>query len=355
MAPAPDRHKDPLFHPRMICPPGRGLDFDSSVNVVSTQEIQSVSLHSKPTGQALKSPLGPGLLVATFNPGKLREMESFLAATPVELVSLKAIPGVTPAAEEGTTFEANARQKAIHYSRFSQLPTIADDSGLLVDALGGRPGVYSARYLSAQASDEERCRKILEELRQVADSRRTARFECWIALARGGVVLEVFRGTPAGRDRTRGQGGQRIRLRPHLPGARAGLLPGGVDSRGEAAHQPPGPSPAKNAAGAVRGLTAGVSPHRISLRLPARLLRLPLKGGVIPEFFEVGLVDWRRDHLLGASSALSAAQHHSPLEGESARQGRSPQSSRWGAHSPPPEGTSAARAAPRWRCKISNS
>ena len=57
---------------------------------------------------------------------------------------------------------------------------------------------------------------------------------------------------------------------------------------------------------------AGVSPHRISLRLTARLLRLPLKGGVISEFFEVGLVDWRRDHLLGASSALSAAQHHSP-------------------------------------------
>ena len=198
MAPALDRHTDPLFHPRMICPPGRGLDFDSSVNVVSTQEIQSVSLHSKPTGQALKSLLGPRLLVATFNPGKLREMESFLAATPVELVSLKAIPGVTPAAEEGTTFEANARHKAIHYSRFSQLPTMADDSGLLVDALAGRPGVYSARYLSAQASDEERCRKVLEELRQVADSRRTAGFECWIALARGGVVLEVFRGTLRG-------------------------------------------------------------------------------------------------------------------------------------------------------------
>ena len=160
----------------------------------ASHKIQSVSPQPKPIHQALKSPLGPRLLVATFNPGKLREMELFLAATPVELLSLKAIPGVTPAAEEGTTFEANARQKAIHYSRFSQLPTMADDSGLLVDALAGRPGVYSARYLSAQASDEERCRKILEELRQVADSRRTARFECWIALAREGVVLEVFRG-----------------------------------------------------------------------------------------------------------------------------------------------------------------
>ena len=157
-----------------------------------------MSFHRKTTGQPLKSPLGPRLLVATFNPGKLKEMESFLTATPVELVSLKAIPGVTPAAEEGTTFEANARQKAVHYSRFTELPTIADDSGLLVEGLAGRPGVYSARYLGQQASDEERCRKILEELAQVEDPRRTARFECWIALAREGAVLEVFRGTLEG-------------------------------------------------------------------------------------------------------------------------------------------------------------
>lgn len=146
----------------------------------------------------LTFPLGPRLLVATFNPGKLRELKSSLAAVPVELVSLEAIPGVTQAPEEGATFEANARQKAAHYSRFTELPTIADDSGLLVDALGGRPGVYSARYLGEQASDAERCRKILEELDQVADVRRTARFECWIALAQGGVVLEVFRGALEG-------------------------------------------------------------------------------------------------------------------------------------------------------------
>ncbi len=136
--------------------------------------------------------------MATYNPGKLRELKSSLAMAPVELVSLETIPGVTQAPEEGTTFEANARQKAVHYSRFTEFPTVADDSGLLVDALGGRPGVYSARYLSEQASDAERCRKILEELDQVADVRRTARFECWIALAQGGVVLEVFRGALEG-------------------------------------------------------------------------------------------------------------------------------------------------------------
>lgn len=150
------------------------------------------------TRHSLTFPLGPRLLVATFNPGKLRELKSSLAAVPVELVSLEAIPGVTQAPEEGTTFEANARQKAVHYSRFTDLPTIADDSGLLVDALAGRPGVYSARYLSERASDAERCMKVLEELDQVADARRTARFECWIALAQRGAVLEVFRGTLEG-------------------------------------------------------------------------------------------------------------------------------------------------------------
>lgn len=152
----------------------------------------------KPTLRWSKSSLGARLMVATFNPGKLKEMMSSLATAPVELVSLEAVRGVTTAPEEGNTFEANARQKAVYYSRFTELPTVADDSGLLVDALGGRPGVYSARYLSERASDAERCRKILEELDQVEDARRTARFECWIALAQRGMVLEIFRGTLRG-------------------------------------------------------------------------------------------------------------------------------------------------------------
>lgn len=161
-------------------------------------KTQSVSPKPQPTLHSLKSSLGSRLLAATFNPGKLRELRSALAMAPFEVVSLEAIPGVTQAPEEGATFESNARQKAVHYSRFTELPTLADDSGLLVDALGGRPGVYSARYLGERASDGERCRKILEELGQVADARRTARFECWLALAREGVVLEVFRGTLEG-------------------------------------------------------------------------------------------------------------------------------------------------------------
>ena len=161
-------------------------------------KTQSVPPKPRPTRHSLNPSEGPRLLVATFNRGKLEEMKLSLEAAPVELVSLEAVPGATPSPEEGTTFEANARQKAVHYSRFTEFPTIADDSGLLVDALGGRPGVYSARYLGARASDEERCRKILEELGPMEDARRTARFECCIALAQGGAVLEVFRGTLEG-------------------------------------------------------------------------------------------------------------------------------------------------------------
>ncbi len=156
--------------------------------------------------KALKSPLGPRLLLATFNPGKFKEMRLSLAALPARLVSLADIPGVKPAPEEGATFEANARLKAAHYSQFTDLLTMADDSGLLVDALNGQPGVYSARYVSERATDEERCQEILAQLSGVAGPRRTARFECCIALAQGGVVLEVFKGTLEGLIRGEAKG-----------------------------------------------------------------------------------------------------------------------------------------------------
>ncbi len=159
--------------------------------------------------EALQASVGSPLLVATFNPGKFKEMQLSLAALPLQLVSLATLPGVKPAPEEGTTFEANARQKAVYYSRFTEWLTLADDSGLLVDALGGQPGIYSARYVSEQATDEERCQEILAQLSRAVAPRRTARFECCVALARAGVVLEVFRGTLEGliRREARGRNG----------------------------------------------------------------------------------------------------------------------------------------------------
>lgn len=138
------------------------------------------------------------ILVATLNPGKLKEIQLFLEPLYIPLLSLEVLPGVESAPEEGTTFKANARQKARHYSRFSKALTIADDSGLIVDALHGEPGIYSARYVSNRATDKERNERILSQMEDISEPRRSARFECCIALAQEGQVLEIYRGTLEG-------------------------------------------------------------------------------------------------------------------------------------------------------------
>ena len=102
------------------------------------------------------------LLVATFNSGKLREFHEYLAGLPFDVTGLGSLSDVSPSPEDGETFEQNARQKASYYSRLFRGLTLADDSGLIVDGLGGAPGVHSARYLGVAATDEERCREILK-------------------------------------------------------------------------------------------------------------------------------------------------------------------------------------------------
>ncbi|MCI0418055.1 MAG: RdgB/HAM1 family non-canonical purine NTP pyrophosphatase [Acidobacteria bacterium] len=138
------------------------------------------------------------LLVATFNPGKLREIQAYLASLPLQVAGLQSLSDVRPSPEDGDTFEQNARQKATYYSRFFPGSTLADDSGLAVDALDGEPGTYSARYVSPSASDEQRCRQILKRLENVATPGRTARFFCCLALARQGYVIQVFTGAIEG-------------------------------------------------------------------------------------------------------------------------------------------------------------
>jgi len=124
------------------------------------------------------------LLVATHNPGKVREYRELLAGLPLEVTYLDA-EGITLEVEEtGETFAENAVQKATAYARASGLWTWADDSGLEVDALGGAPGVCSARYAGAGASDADRYRKLLAALAGVPWARRTARFRCTVAIAR---------------------------------------------------------------------------------------------------------------------------------------------------------------------------
>lgn len=123
------------------------------------------------------------LLLATRNPGKAREFDQLLGELPFKLISLE-VAGISETVEEtGSTFEENAIIKAKAYASLSGLITLADDSGLEVDALGGRPGVLSARYGSPEISDEERLDLLLQELKDVPWEKRTARFRCVIALA----------------------------------------------------------------------------------------------------------------------------------------------------------------------------
>jgi len=133
------------------------------------------------------------LYCATSNPGKLREFG--LAAGPDwEFVPLTGIP---PCEETGATFEANAIEKAVYYSRYAPGLLFAEDSGLEVDALGGAPGVRSARFAGEGASDEDNNRLLIDRLHGVSD--RSARYVCAIALANAGEPLRSFRGEVAGR------------------------------------------------------------------------------------------------------------------------------------------------------------
>ncbi len=123
------------------------------------------------------------LLIATHNPGKIREYQTLLADLPLLVTSLRAAGIVDDVEETGATFAANARLKAQAYAHQSGLWTWADDSGLEVDALDGRPGVYSARYAGPDATDRDRYQKVLAELQQYPERPRSARFWCVVAIA----------------------------------------------------------------------------------------------------------------------------------------------------------------------------
>ncbi len=142
-----------------------------------------------PSATSDRSPIK--LLIATHNPGKVREYEALLAGLPLELTDPAQEGLDIEVAETGESFAENAILKATAYARASGLLTLADDSGLEVDALGGEPGIRSARYAGSEASDEERYQLLLERLTEVPWEERTARFRCVIAVA-----------TPQGQVRT---------------------------------------------------------------------------------------------------------------------------------------------------------
>jgi XTP/dITP diphosphohydrolase len=138
------------------------------------------------------------LLLASQNSGKIAEMRQLLAGLPFQVIGPRDA-GLHDAPEEtGETFAENARLKARHYSQLSGHLTVADDSGLEVDALGGAPGLYSARYGGPEANDADRNRLVLDELDATGDPSRTARFVCAVAVARGDEVLFEARETVEG-------------------------------------------------------------------------------------------------------------------------------------------------------------
>ena len=146
------------------------------------------------------SPLKPKrLVVGTHNKGKVREILELLDDLPLEVVSLDAFDSIEDVEETGDTFEANAAQKAMGFAAQTGELVMADDSGLIVDALDGRPGVFSARYGGPGLSDADRYLRLLEELADTPDEARTARFQCAIAMADGGQTPIAAAGAVEGR------------------------------------------------------------------------------------------------------------------------------------------------------------
>jgi len=147
------------------------------------------------------------LYCATGNAGKLREFRLAGAHYPVEIEQAPDVREIPPCVEDGATFEENAVLKARHYAPRSGGLVFADDSGLSVEALGGAPGVYSARYAGPQATDEANNRLLLENLRGARN--RAARFVCAIALVEGETLRGIFQGSVDGviLDAPRGAGG----------------------------------------------------------------------------------------------------------------------------------------------------
>jgi XTP/dITP diphosphohydrolase len=153
------------------------------------------------------------LLVATTNAGKIREIRALFEFAPVQLITLDAWPRLEPPEETGRTFQENSRQKALYYAAATGVTTVAEDSGLEIDALGGLPGVESARYGGARTTYPEKFELIEAALRArsarapgsatdygtSAESNRSARFVCALTLARGRSILFETCGVIEGR------------------------------------------------------------------------------------------------------------------------------------------------------------
>lgn len=183
------------------------------------------------------------LLLATTNLHKVDEYKAIFSPVPFQLLSLRDVQIETDVEETGSTFAENAELKALTYAKISGLLSLADDSGLEIDALDGIPGIYSARFAGKHASYEERFRLILEQLKDVPMEQRTARFRCAITIAEPsgyyrtveGIVEGIIADSPRGEN---GFGYDPIFLVPELGMTTAELSPeqkNGISHRGRAA------------------------------------------------------------------------------------------------------------------------
>ena len=141
----------------------------------------------------------PTLVVGSHNQDKLREIRSLLKGVRVRVLSMDDFPGCPEAVEDGKTFAANARKKARFYSRFAGALTLADDSGLMVNHLNGKPGVYSARFAGKDCTYRDNNRKLLRLLQKVRGAKRAAKFVCVMALYDKGRPVGTVRGECPGR------------------------------------------------------------------------------------------------------------------------------------------------------------
>lgn len=134
------------------------------------------------------------MILATKNRGKIRELKALLEELVVDVGSLLDYPEMPDVLEDGSSFFENALKKARAVSEYTGAPVVADDSGLVVECLGGRPGIHSARYAGPRASDEDNYRKLLEEMRGVPESQRAAAFRCSLVLYHPDGTYRSFEG-----------------------------------------------------------------------------------------------------------------------------------------------------------------
>ena len=140
------------------------------------------------------------LVLATQNQGKVQEIGEILKdQNEIELLSLRNYPNAPDVVEDGKTYEENAIKKAAALAEYTGHPTIADDSGLEVDALDGAPGIHSARYAGENASDQDRIDKLLDALQNVSNNQRSGRFICAVAIVKPLAQAQVVRGVCEGR------------------------------------------------------------------------------------------------------------------------------------------------------------